>query len=260
MLGHRYADGVFSIFTLHPLVSSVPSRSSTRRRAVILCAVSVSSAFALSACGSNSASSSAADTTPPIKFGTAACVANDAPQQRIFSAAPVQCIDLAKAYVATMKTSKGPMVFNLFDNTAPVTVNSFVNLARAKYYDGIYFHRVVPNFVLQAGDPGATSLDAIPSAGASGPGYQFDDELPAAGSYKIGSLAMANAGLNTNGSQFFIISGENGTQLPPSYALFGQLTADPANLVTMNAIAGLGVADGPPSEPVVIESLTVTEQ
>jgi cyclophilin family peptidyl-prolyl cis-trans isomerase len=178
----------------------------------------------------------------------------------MFAAAPQKCIDTAKSYVATMKTSQGTMVFELFDDTAPVTVNSFVNLARAKYYDGIYFHRVVPNFVLQAGDPGAISEAAIAGAGAGGPGYSFDDELPAAGAYKVGNLAMANAGPNTNGSQFFIISGENGTTLPPSYALFGQMTADAGNLATMNAIAGLAVTDGPPTQPVVIESLTIAEK
>jgi cyclophilin family peptidyl-prolyl cis-trans isomerase len=195
-------------------------------------------------------------------YGGGACIASDgsAAQQRTFAEAPKQCIDLAKTYIATMKTSRGTMVFELLANKAPITVNSFVNLARAKYYDGIYFHRVVPDFVLQAGDPGATTVEAIASAGAGGPGYEFVDELPAAGEYKVGSLAMANAGANTNGSQFFVISGANGTQLPPNYALFGQLTSDAANLETLNAIAGLAVSDGPPSEAVVIESLTVTEK
>jgi cyclophilin family peptidyl-prolyl cis-trans isomerase len=195
-------------------------------------------------------------------FGTGACVAADgsAPQQRAFTDAPQQCIDMAKSYVATMKTSKGTMVFNLLANQAPVTVNSFVNLARAKYYDGIYFHRVVPDFVLQAGDPGATTEEALPTSGSGGPGYEFADELPAEGAYSIGSLAMANAGPNTNGSQFFVISGANGTKLPPNYALFGQLTEETSNLDTMNAIAGLAVADGPPSQAVVIESVTITER
>jgi cyclophilin family peptidyl-prolyl cis-trans isomerase len=195
-------------------------------------------------------------------YGNGPCVASDgsAEQQRTFSEAPKLCIDLAKSYVATMKTNKGTMVFDLLDDKAPITVNSFVNLARAKYYDGIYFHRVVPEFVLQAGDPGATSVEGIPGAGAGGPGYDFVDELPAAGAYSIGSLAMANSGPNTNGSQFFVISGPNGAQLPPNYALFGQLTSDPANLTTLSAIGGLAVSDGPPSEPVVIESLTVAEK
>lgn len=228
------------------------------------------SAF-LASCGSSNAATEVLDVSVPAEltpqtneagFGSAACVRADgsAPQQRAFSAAPQKCIETAKSYVATMKTSKGTMVFDLLDDAAPITVNSFVNLARAKYYDGIYFHRVVPEFVLQAGDPGATSEAGIAGAGAGGPGYQFVNELPAAGAYQVGSLAMANAGPDTNGSQFFIISGVNGTQLPPSYSLFGQLTADPANLVTMNAIAGLAVQDGPPSQPVVIESLTVAEK
>jgi cyclophilin family peptidyl-prolyl cis-trans isomerase len=194
-------------------------------------------------------------------FGTGPCAAADgsAPQKRQFDAAPQKCIDQAKSYVATMKTNKGTMVFTLLDDKSPVTVNSFVNLARSKYYDGIFFHRIVPQFVLQAGDPGALAATDVGSAGAGGPGYDFADELPQQGEYKIGSLAMANAGPNTNGSQFFIISGPNGTTLPPNYALFGQLTDAPENLVTMEAIAALGVGDGPPSEPVSIESVTISE-
>jgi cyclophilin family peptidyl-prolyl cis-trans isomerase len=199
--------------------------------------------------------------TGAVGYGSGPCVAADgsAPQQRVFADKPKQCIDVAKKYTATMVTNKGTMVFDLYPDRAPVTVNSFVNLIRAKYYDGIHFHRVVPEFVLQAGDPGALSPDTLASAGAGGPGYQFINENPQAGEYKIGNLAMANAGQDTNGSQFFVISGTNGTQLPPQYSLFGGLTADPANLTTLQAIGALGVSDGPPSEPVVIESMTVTE-
>ncbi len=243
----------------------VPTSLTFRRVAGALALLGATSLFA--GCGSDPATESldvnaSGDSAPAVinaAFGSVPCIASDgsAPQQRTFEAAPQQCIDPAKSYVATMKTSEGTMVFDLNDEAAPLTVNSFVNLARAKYFDGIYFHRVVPEFVLQAGDPGAISEEGIAGAGAGGPGYSFDDELPAQGAYKIGSLAMANAGPNTNGSQFFIISGANGAQLPPSYALFGQMTADPANLTTMNAIAGLAVSDGPPSKPVVIESVTI---
>ena len=111
-------------------------------------------------------------------------------------------IDTDKRYTATMVTSHGTMVIALDPLAAPKTVNSFVFLARYHYYDGVIFHRIIPGFVLQGGDPTGT--------GTGGPGYKFADELPAPGRYQIGSLAMANAGPNTNGSQFFVISGPDG--------------------------------------------------
>jgi cyclophilin family peptidyl-prolyl cis-trans isomerase len=136
------------------------------------------------------------------------------PQQRKFDQEPPMVIDTTKRYTATMVTSHGTMVIALDPLAAPKTVNSFVFLARYHYYDGIIFHRIIPGFVLQGGDPTGT--------GTGGPGYKFDDELPAPGRYQIGSLAMANAGPNTNGSQFFVISGPDGVRLPPQYALFGR--------------------------------------
>ena len=170
------------------------------------------------------------------------------PQRRSFDAEPPMCIDPAKRYSATMVTSKGTMVLSLDAAAAPKTVNSFVFLARYHYFDGIAFHRVIPGFVLQGGDPTGT--------GRGGPGYQFADELPAAGRYEMGSLAMANAGPDTNGSQFFIISGPDGMRLPPSYSLFGKVVS---GLETVAAIDGIGSKSGKPSESVVIESVTITE-
>ncbi len=157
-------------------------------------------------------------------------------------------IDPAKRYTATMVTSHGTMVIALDPLAAPKTVNSFVFLARYHYYDGIIFHRIIPGFVLQGGDPTGT--------GSGGPGYRFDDELPAPGRYQVGSLAMANAGPNTNGSQFFIISGPDGVRLPPQYALFGAVVSG-GEVVT--AIDAIGTRSGTPKEQVVIESVTVTE-
>src|SRR6202161_4287898 len=133
--------------------------------------------------------------------------------RRSFKGEPPIFIDAAKRYTATMVTSKGTMTIALDPQAAPRTVNSFVFLARYHYFDGIVFHRVIPGFVLQGGDPTGT--------GTGGPGYKFADELPAAGKYQVGSLAMANAGPNTNGSQFFVISGPDGVDLPPLYSLFG---------------------------------------
>jgi cyclophilin family peptidyl-prolyl cis-trans isomerase len=112
-----------------------------------------------------------------------------------------------------MTTDAGVITIALDAVAAPVTVNNFVVLARYHYFDGIAFHRVIPGFVDQGGDPTGT--------GSGGPGYQFKDELPPAGAYKIGSIAMANSGANTNGSQFFLIAGQQGVALPPNYSLFG---------------------------------------
>jgi len=165
-----------------------------------------------------------------------------------FSAAPPMIIDTAKNYIATMVTSKGTLEIVLDALGAPTTVNSFVYLARWHYYDGIVFHRVIPGFVLQGGDPTGT--------GAGGPGYKFSDELPKPGRYELGSLAMANAGPHTNGSQFFVISGPDGIRLPPLYALFGKVVK---GLDVVEAINGLGTPSGKPKENVVIESVTITE-
>jgi cyclophilin family peptidyl-prolyl cis-trans isomerase len=158
------------------------------------------------------------------------------------------CIDVKRRYTAEMVTSKGTMVIALDPAAAPKTVNSFVFLARYHYFEGIVFHRVIPGFVLQGGDPKGT--------GTGGPGYEFEDELPRPGRYEIGSLAMANAGPNTNGSQFFIISGPNGVSLPPHYSLFGKVIS---GLDVVAKIDAIGTSGGRPKERVVIESVTITE-
>ena len=165
-----------------------------------------------------------------------------------FDAVPPMIIDPAKTYTATMVTSQGTMELVLDPLAAPMTVNSFVFLARWHYYDGVIFHRIIPGFVLQGGDPTGT--------GTGGPGYKFADELPRPGRYELGSLAMANAGPNTNGSQFFVISGPDGMRLPPAYSLFGKVVK---GLDVVAAINDLGSGSGTPRERVVIESVTITE-
>ncbi|MGD1011398.1 MAG: peptidylprolyl isomerase [Acidimicrobiales bacterium] len=171
-----------------------------------------------------------------------------APKTQHFDGPPPMCIDLSKRYTAEMVTSKGTMVFSLDAVSAPRTVNNFVFLARYHYFDGIVFHRVIPGFVLQGGDPKGT--------GTGGPGYRFEDELPQAGRYELGSLAMANAGPDTNGSQFFVISGPDGMRLPPLYSLFGQIVSGKDVVATIDSI---GTKSGAPKEKVVIESITITE-
>ncbi len=126
-----------------------------------------------------------------------------------------QVIDPSKKYVATLDTSRGEIELALDAQKAPRSVNNFVFLARDGFYDGLAFHRVVDDFVIQGGDP--------EGSGRGGPGYTWEDE-PVQGEYIAGSLAMANAGPNTNGSQFFISTVDNRTKLTKSYNLFGQVT------------------------------------
>ena len=171
-----------------------------------------------------------------------------------YSAAPAMAIDPAKRYTATMVTNKGSIEVEFFPTEAPQTVNSFVCLARDGYYDGTPFHRIVSGFVIQGGDPTGT--------GSGGPGYQFADE-PIIKEYERGTLAMANAGPNTNGSQFFIVLGDLRASLPKNYTIFGRVTS---GMETVDAIAATPTRVGPggrekstPTEPVTMESVTVTE-
>jgi cyclophilin family peptidyl-prolyl cis-trans isomerase len=168
-----------------------------------------------------------------------------------FEKPPPLCVDVAKTYTAEMQTTKGLMIVNLDVKGATKTVNNFVVLARYHFFDGIAFHRIIPGFVIQGGDPQQT--------GTGGPGYKFDDELPKPGSYKIGSLAMANSGPNTNGSQFFIITGDAGASLQPQYSLFGQVTQGLEVVQAIDAVGIPGTQDGKPSEVVTIRSVTIKE-
>ena len=170
-----------------------------------------------------------------------------APKTQKFSDRPEFGIDPQKRYTATMETSMGTIVIALDALNAPVTVNNFVFLEGYHYYDGIIFHRIINGFVCQGGDPGGT--------GTGGPGYRFEDE-PVKNRYQIGSLAMANAGPNTNGSQFFLISGPNGVTLPPQYNHFGQVVK---GLEVVEAMQSVPTAPGDrPKTDVVINSVTIT--
>jgi len=125
-----------------------------------------------------------------------------------------QVVDPAKKYTATIATDRGEIVIALDPKRAPKSVNNFVFLAREGFYDGLTFHRVVDDFVIQGGDPDGS--------GGGGPGYRFDDE-PVQGEYVAGAVAMANAGPHTNGSQFFICTVDDRHKLTKSYNLFGQV-------------------------------------
>ena len=195
---------------------------------------------------------------PPVAPGASIkgdtpCPPADGSAQRTtsFEKPPPLCVAVAKTYTAEIQTSKGLMVADLDVKNATKTVNNFVVLARYKYFDGIAFHRIIPGFVLQGGDPQQT--------GTGGPGYKFEDELPKPGSYKLGSLAMANSGPNTNGSQFFVIAGDAGTSLQPQYSLFGQVTQGLEVIKAIEDVGIPGTQDGKPSEVVKINSVTIKE-
>ena len=171
------------------------------------------------------------------------------PRQTRFSEPPPMCIDPSKRYTAEMTTSLGTLTIALDPVAAPLTVNNFVVLARYHYFDGLVFHRVIKGFMCQGGDPEGT--------GRGGPGYRFADELPRPGRYEVGSVAMANAGPDTNGSQFFIVSGPSGVGLPPSYSLFGKVVKGLDVLAAMEAVP-TGRNDRP-VEDLTIVSVTVDE-
>ncbi|MEW6473905.1 MAG: peptidylprolyl isomerase [Actinomycetota bacterium] len=169
------------------------------------------------------------------------------PTKERWSSPPPMEIDPAKKYTATIDTSCGKITIDLDAKGAPKTVNNFVFLAKKKFYDGLTFHRVVKDFVIQGGDPEGT--------GSGGPGYQFEDELPRDG-YKLGSLAMANSGPNTNGSQWFIVTGQEGTQLPNNYSRFGMVTG---GLDVAQKLESFADPQQKPTRPLYIFSITIKE-
>jgi cyclophilin family peptidyl-prolyl cis-trans isomerase len=147
-----------------------------------------------------------------LNFGPALAPTAGNAGKHAYSALPAMAINTAHHYLVTMKTNKGTITICLDPKLAPNTVNNFVFLTRNQYYDGLKFHRVVADFVVQGGDPLGT--------GSGGPGYKFNDE-PVLSEYTPGAVAMANSGANTNGSQFFICTVDDTKKLAKSYNLFG---------------------------------------
>lgn len=166
--------------------------------------------------------------------------------------APTMTIDKNKTYTATMETTKGTMTFNLLAKETPVAVNNFVFLSREGFYTNTKFHRILSGFMVQGGDPLGN--------GRGGPGYKFNDE-PITREYKKGTLAMANSGPNTNGSQFFIIHKDY--PLSKNYVIFGEIVN---GLDVLDMIAGTPVVDNgmgetsKPTEEVLIKSITIEEK
>jgi cyclophilin family peptidyl-prolyl cis-trans isomerase len=217
-------------------------------------------AFVVAACGgddeeaaetgaatTSTATTSAATTAPASE---SSCAEVEAPEPKADGGqqAPEQPLDEAKTWRLVFETSCGSFTVTLDLETAPNTSASLVSLAENGFYDGTTFHRVVPGFVIQGGDPTGT--------GAGGPGYQTVDPPPAAAAYVQGVVAMAKTEVEapgTAGSQFFVVTGAD-IGLPADYAVVGTVTA---GLETVLAIEALGTGDGPPSQPVVIERVTV---
>ncbi len=173
-----------------------------------------------------------------------------------YTSLPEMQLQAGSRYEAILHTNSGSFTIELFAEQAPVTVNNFVFLAREGYYDNVVFHRIIQEFMVQTGDPTGT--------GAGGPGYRFSDELPPAQPYEPGIVAMANAGPNTNGSQFFVCTGESSKHLnrTPNYTVFGKVVS---GMDTVQNIAASPVSRSPsgemskPTGEVKIDSIEVVQ-
>ena len=203
----------------------------------------MSTAFTFSACGSSTTPSEITTPSYTIKGGIMQ-----------WSSPPPMTINKNKQYNATIKTNYGDIEVEFFPKEAPLAVNNFVFLANQGFYNGVKFHRVVKGFVIQGGDPTGT--------GAGGPGYKFADEKVTRG-YVPGILAMANAGPNTNGSQFFIILSDLSSRLPKNYTIFGQVTGGFDVVQKIADVPVVAASRGEASSPTVdvhMDTVTIQEK
>ncbi|MEY2426489.1 MAG: hypothetical protein QOI61_2061 [Actinomycetota bacterium] len=244
---------------------AVAQRSKRRRQSVIVvvAALAIGGALVYATRGGDddtpSATAPTTSTTPTTVVGASdKCPPKDGTSKRFtsFEAAPKMCIDPTKKYTAEIKTDVGTITVDLSPDAAPNTVNNFVFLARNHYYDGIIFHRVIPDFMDQTGDPMGT--------GAGGPGYQFGDEIPEGYKYTEGDVAMANSGPNTNGSQFFLVASDAGAETllsavggVPKYTPFGHVIK---GLSVVKKINKDGSGAGSPNVEHKMISVTITEE
>jgi cyclophilin family peptidyl-prolyl cis-trans isomerase len=248
--------------TTVPLSSATPLPLTTLESYLVArAAPAKSAACANPETGTAAGASTAPTTTVPAKGKAVSIVPapagvgfpkldGSAPRYTKFTAAPPFCIDPSDVYTATMKTTAGTIVIELLPKYAPVTVNNFVFLAGYHYFDGTVFHRVIPGFVDQGGDPTAT--------GSGSPGYSFDDELPkSAAAYDAGSVAMANSGANTNGSQFFLVVGTGGKELTDAYTVYGQIVGGLDVADTINAGGDSADNGSPPKTYYTITSVRI---
>jgi cyclophilin family peptidyl-prolyl cis-trans isomerase len=235
-----------ALSTAQALASAVPPGGAATAQAA-----ATGAAPTVAAAASRAPSVASAATTA----GGAANASDPSSRNNKYKAPPAMTIDKAKKYTATIVTNKGTMKAELYADTAPITVNNFVFLAKDGFYDGVTFHRIVAGFVVQGGDPTGT--------GTGGPGYKFADEpIPANRNYEKGTLAMANSGPNTNGSQFFICL-DNLTAkgaLPKQYNLFGKVTDGLDTLDKILAVPRTMGSDGAqskPTEKVFMQTVTI---
>ena len=238
----------------------------SRRRLLLLIPSMMASAALLTACAGQATPTpkSAAEQAPakpadakpaaPPAASPAAAAAGK-PVGKSYPAAPAMSIDPNKKYTAVIKTSMGDMTAELYAKDAPNTVNNFVYLSQKGYYDGLNFHRVIANFMVQGGDPVGN--------GTGGPGYKFGDEFSPAWRHSgPGMLSMANAGPNTQGSQFFICHGPGAERLPKNYSIFGKVTG---GIEVLDKIAAVPVRPGPggensqPLDPPKIDTVEISE-
>ena len=237
-----------------------------RRRLLALMPIAVAAIGLSAACGSaaapapktanEQASVKPASEQKPAAAATAPkpAAAGAKPAQKTFAGPPPMSIDPNKKYTAIFKTSLGEMTAELYAKDAPNTVNNFVFLTNQGFYNGVIFHRIIKEFMVQTGDPQGT--------GMGGPGYKFNDELTGPQTYQKGTLAMANAGPNTQGSQFFICHGPRAESLPKRYSIFWKVTA---GLDVLDKIASVPVRPSPsgensaPVDPPKIETVQIGE-
>ncbi len=175
----------------------------------------------------------------------------DMKDSKVYKSVPEMNIDTTKNYTAVLNTSLGNITIEFFTTDAPLTVNNFINLAKDGYYDDVIFHRVISGFMIQGGDPSGTGHGDM----GKYPGYQFEDELNNQIPYEKGIVAMANAGPNTNGSQFFIMHVDY--PLPYQYTIFGKVT-DGIDVVDKIASVETSQGDRPVSD-IIINSIEIKE-
>lgn len=227
------------ITTLNPAASTGVSPTGDAAKGQVPTGLTTAAAIALAK--SNNAATPSSTTTNPSTT-----------TMKTYTSAPAMTIDTKKSYIATLKTSMGEIEIELFANKMPNTVNNFVFLARDAFYDKTVFHRVIKDFMIQGGDPKGD--------GTGGPGYRFNDEK-FSGEYSRGTVAMANAGPNTNGSQFFIMHKDVG--LPKNYVIFGKVIKGIEVVDKIAASEVTSSASGERSKPVkplFLESVTISEK
>lgn len=217
---------------------------------ISLLAIGLMTMIMMSACGQ--------EKLPEGDSNSSAPQSSEEVKPKTWNEAPEMAIDPSKSYTATFRTNKGDFEIELFADSAPVTVNNFVFLAREGFYDGVIFHRVMESFMIQGGDPTGT--------GMGGPGYTIPDELENTATYKYepGIIAMARTSApNSAGSQFFIVTGPDAAGLPPNYAIFGKVVTGMENVTAIAQTPVQANRQGEPSQPtekITIETIAINEQ